>query len=255
MQSDEESQRNIAPFLENPVLKRIVQTFCNDPKNDFNKWATNPRIIDMLTRAKKMMDEGRISSEEVEYLLISHLQNPTTAGHEAFSHATKRVAKLETNNLVGALNEQCKLRWEGNKYYHNGQFEDAKDSYLKALSVMNIVGGQAAMDQEECDKNKAACLGNLCAACMGMQDFGEAVKYADQALDLFPHNLKLMIRRARANCSRGEFEAAMEDLEQARQLDPTNWELDDEAVRVKVEQRKWRENERERAKGYFPKKM
>lgn len=35
-----------------------TQTFTNDPSGDFGKWAQNPRVIEMLREAKRLMDEG-----------------------------------------------------------------------------------------------------------------------------------------------------------------------------------------------------
>ena len=54
LESDYEAQKNIAPFLENRVLRRIVKTFTNDPKGDFSRWARNPLVLKMLNRAKEV---------------------------------------------------------------------------------------------------------------------------------------------------------------------------------------------------------
>lgn len=35
-----------------------LQTFTNDPSGDFSKWASNPRVVEMLREAKRLMDEG-----------------------------------------------------------------------------------------------------------------------------------------------------------------------------------------------------
>ena len=40
-----------------PPIKAL-QTFTNDPSGDFSKWAQNPRVIEMLREAKRLMDEG-----------------------------------------------------------------------------------------------------------------------------------------------------------------------------------------------------
>ena len=55
LESELEAQKNIAPFLENRVLRRVIQTFTNDPSGDFGKWASNPRVIEMLREAKRMV--------------------------------------------------------------------------------------------------------------------------------------------------------------------------------------------------------
>lgn len=46
--SEFESQKAIQPFLKYPVLRKVVQTLTNDPRNDFDVWASNPRVISML---------------------------------------------------------------------------------------------------------------------------------------------------------------------------------------------------------------
>ena len=47
-------QTNMAPFIRHRVLRHIICSFTNDDKGDFETWACNPRIIDMLTQAKKV---------------------------------------------------------------------------------------------------------------------------------------------------------------------------------------------------------
>ena len=58
MEAEYDAQKAIAPFLSNRVLRRIVQTFTNDPSGDFSKWATNPRVVGMLREAQKLREEG-----------------------------------------------------------------------------------------------------------------------------------------------------------------------------------------------------
>lgn len=52
--ADCEAQTNMAPFIRHRVLRHIICSFTNDDKGDFETWACNPRIIDMLTQAKKV---------------------------------------------------------------------------------------------------------------------------------------------------------------------------------------------------------
>lgn len=73
-----EAQRAMAPFLEVPFLRRIVQTLTNDERGDFGAWATNPRIVEMLTAAKEAIDTGRMSEVEAERLLIAHAKARVT---------------------------------------------------------------------------------------------------------------------------------------------------------------------------------
>lgn len=61
LESEYEAQKAVAPFLGNRVLRRIVQTFANDPKGDFAKWALNPEVIQMLSLAKQRMEQGWVA--------------------------------------------------------------------------------------------------------------------------------------------------------------------------------------------------
>jgi len=105
LSSELDSQKAIAPFLTNKVLRRIIQTFANDSKGDFDKWASNPRVIQMLSEAKRLMDEGYLAEAEVEQALIRQLQDPTNEAHDDFKKKTKQVVRLPTDQLVEALNE------------------------------------------------------------------------------------------------------------------------------------------------------
>ena len=74
LEADYSAQRNVAPFLKIPVLRRIVQTFTNDEHEDFGRWAHNPLAIQMLQQAKDLLDEGRMTEAEMEALLLSQMQ-------------------------------------------------------------------------------------------------------------------------------------------------------------------------------------
>ena len=118
LEADYEAQIAIAPFLKNKMLKRVVQTFANDPNGDFEKWAKNPRVIEMLRSAQKMMDEGRVTEDEMEEFILRMMRDPSYEHHAEFEAKTKQVARLPTDQLVQALNEHvrnicidCVLSW------------------------------------------------------------------------------------------------------------------------------------------------
>lgn len=72
-----EAQRAVAPFLKVPVLRRIVQTIANDPSGDFTKWATNPLVLEHLSVAKKAIDDGLITEQEAEHLILAQVKART----------------------------------------------------------------------------------------------------------------------------------------------------------------------------------
>jgi len=254
LRSTYEAQKNIAPYLEIPVLRRIIKTFTNDAREDFEKWACNPLVLEMLKKAKSALDEGRITEQDAENVMIESLlgnkEGNKSGGAGSYETIPPKPSgkkiRVETNNLVSALNEHVQLRMNGNALYEVKHFPEALQKYNEALSIVNLVEGTNPGDQHEIDKNKVATLMNIGATHMGTQDFGAAICMLTEANQLMPNHPKLLIRRARAFTQRGEFAKAREDValvESFQYLDPyeiatAKAEIDKEERRsLKAEQR------------------
>jgi len=110
LETEYSAQRNVAPFLKIPVLRRIVQTFTNDEHDDFGRWADNPLVLQMLGQAKALLDEGRMSEPEMEALLLAQLASPALAAPPGGDAAAARTVRLAAEQLVPALNEHVRPR-------------------------------------------------------------------------------------------------------------------------------------------------
>ena len=218
LDADLDAQKNIAPFLKNKVLKRIVMTFMNDPNGDFEKWAKNPRVIEMLSTAQRLMEEGRISEEDMEEQLIRMLKDPASEHHEEYAEATKTKARLPTDQLVQALNEHLSERRKGNDAYKKQEYDTAIHHYVRAKSIVDVVEGLSRADQEEVVMNAVAVNCNLAAVYLARKDFGAAVKAADDALALDPECDRALARKAKALVGRHEYAMAEEVLGVMRRL-------------------------------------
>lgn len=232
LESDYEAQKNIAPFLDNKVLRKIVQTFTNDPRNDFSKWANNPMIIRMLTQAKEMMDEGKMSEEEAEQIILRQLQDPNNPSYHDFKLKTKQSVRLSTDQLVSALNEQLQERQKGNSFYKARKFQQAMKHYETALGIVNFVVGMSSSDQMEIDNNKISCLLNISAVNIAMKDYGEAITHCTEAFELDNRSIKILLRRAKAYIGRREYELAQSDLARIKDIEPWNMEAEEEEARL-----------------------
>ena len=84
----------------------------------------------------KAMEDGKISDDEAEHIMLARLRDPNSEGHAEFTAKVKKEVPLDTKNLVGALNEQMKLRYAGNDLFAARRFEEAKQKYVEALSIM-----------------------------------------------------------------------------------------------------------------------
>ena len=246
LESDYEAQQNIAPFMGHKFLRRIIQTFCNDEQGDFGKWAKNPRVIEMLQHAKDLVDNGYVDEEELQYRMIEYLKNPNAEGHAQFDKKVNRKVNVESKDLVGALNEQCTLRHEGNLQYAKKNFEEAKEKYEQALSIMNLIkAADGQMGQFEIEQNKS---------CIGMKDYGEAIERLNKAEEVWPEppgNFKLYTRRARAHVYRANFTEAKKDLQTAKSIDPNHEEIEEVEWMIDAFKSKYAKEEKERARTMF----
>ena len=65
----------------------------------------------------QMIEQGRMSEEEAEYMIVQALKDPKSEGRDEFIEKTERKAKVDTKDLVAALNEHLELRHDGNRLY------------------------------------------------------------------------------------------------------------------------------------------
>jgi hypothetical protein len=211
LDADLDAQAAVAPFLRSRVLRRVVQTFANDVAGDFGKWATNPRVVEMLTAAQRLIDEGRLGEAEAEEYMLRALRDPASEHAAEFAAKSRQVARLPTEQLVDALNEHLAERRAGNAAHRAGRHGEALRRYARARAVVELVRGLSRADQREVDANRLATLCNEAAAHLALKQYGAAGVAADAALALDARCAKARARRALAAAGRGEWAAAEAD--------------------------------------------
>ena len=65
-------QRNVAPFLQHPILRRLLHSFAQD--GSFQTWADNPEIIAMLREALRLLQDGHLTEQQLEHAFMSQLK-------------------------------------------------------------------------------------------------------------------------------------------------------------------------------------
>lgn len=81
------------------------------------------------------MEKGRISEDEAEHLIVESLKQPGSEAQAEFKAKTERRVKVETKDLVSALNEHLELRNAGNRAYggvNTHTTRDLKHEYFHA---------------------------------------------------------------------------------------------------------------------------
>ena len=80
-----------------------------------------------------------MSEEEAEYMIVQALKDPKSEGRDDFIEKTERKAKVDTKDLVAALNEHLELRHDGNRLY--GREESTNQKKKKAKNLFRFSAG------------------------------------------------------------------------------------------------------------------
>ncbi|WIA11452.1 hypothetical protein OEZ85_011569 [Tetradesmus obliquus] len=243
----------LAPVLRSPVLRQLLVSLARDAAaaeaaaaptagrgnaataasgGGLQAWLHNPRVLALLREAARALRAGRLSEQQLAAALSQQAraeQQGQAAGGSEPQAAPNQVL-LPSTLLVEALNEHLSERHTGNKAYKQQQWAAALQHYQRALAVVNFVVGRSADEQAEVTANKAAVLLNIAAVHMAQQEWGAAVACCDEALACQAGEeaaLKAWLRRSKANLGRHEYEAALQDLEKAQQLEPWHEDIPD----------------------------
>ena len=74
LETDYDTQKALAPYLKIPALRNIIHTFTNDENGNIGKWACNPEVQRLFSEAKKMLDNGRLSEQDLQTRLTTYLE-------------------------------------------------------------------------------------------------------------------------------------------------------------------------------------
>jgi len=111
-----------------------------------------------------------------------------------------------------ALTPSMLLKEEGNVHFRESRYEEALKAYSKALEL-----AKTPHEREVILVNRAAVYSTNTA-----QNYDSAIVDCTNALEINPHNLKALLRRALANEAIEKYKSALQDMKQVISLDPTN---------------------------------
>ena len=97
-------------------------------------------------------------------------------------------------------------RRQGNVHYKKRHFTDALQHYSKAVSMLEVIKGRVAEEQQEVDLNLGKVYLNIAAVHLQQQYYGEAKRWCTKALKLDASNGKALLRRAKAHMGRHNYQ-------------------------------------------------
>ena len=86
--------------MKSPALRAVIRSFTNDEEGNFGRWASNPHVLQMLKKAKWMLDEGHITEEE----MMRGFQEQIEVSASLFKGSTSTCMHLSGPQLGYELN-------------------------------------------------------------------------------------------------------------------------------------------------------
>ncbi|RUS81631.1 hypothetical protein EGW08_010594 [Elysia chlorotica] len=103
------------------------------------------------------------------------------------------------------------MKDEGNTRFRNGEYDDAILSYTSALDLCPL----------EFHKERSIMYSNRAACKMKQEDYEDAIADSSKALELHPHYLKAMLRRAELYEKTDKLDEALKDYQKVVEMDPS----------------------------------
>jgi len=114
------------------------------------------------------------------------------------------------------------VRQSGNKLFSASDFTGAIRKYEKALRYLNF---SSSYDDDKLRASKIPALSNSAACYLKLNRNSDALEVCDKALQLDPKNVKVLFRKAQAQCNSKDFEDSMRTLREALTYDNDNKEI------------------------------
>ena len=161
-------------------------------------------------------------------------------------HFTSPKQVYECPDNASKIAEGEKRKAAGNALYKGKHFKRAAAKYEAGLAFVD--GDDAQLLQA-----KLPLLTNLAAVQIEMQQNFFAVKNCEKALEIDPKNMRAILRKAKANRMRAEFEAAEADANYALSIDPNNKDAKAELVLIAKVLKDQKKKEKQTFSGMFDK--
>ncbi|KAG7675097.1 hypothetical protein Ndes2526A_g07851 [Nannochloris sp. 'desiccata'] len=119
------------------------------------------------------------------------------------------------------LTRSSNWREQGNTLFKAGKYKLARSKYMQGIKSVDQIQGVDSEEQAvEAKKAKVSCLVNLAACAQKEKEYGEVIKWCDKAIDEDNEHAKGYFRRAVARYNLGQEEAAKDDFDIVKKLDP-----------------------------------
>lgn len=139
--------------------------------------------------------------------------------YEAYLSSFENPKESYQMDVEEKLEAAEKIKAKGTKWFKAGDFTKALSQYKRIIEVLDVY-----KEEEKVQTKSMTCVAHLNAAICQLKtnQFTEAKKSCDKALELEGDSVKGLFRRGQANLGLGDMELARNDFMAVLKIDPTN---------------------------------
>jgi peptidyl-prolyl isomerase D len=150
------------------------------------------------------------------------------------------------------LEAATQIKNVGNEYFKMQNFVQAVKKYEKALRYIGEEMPYYTEDEkQQLNQARLPCYLNKAACYLQLKKYSEALKAANEALEINPQDVKGMFRKAQAEAGMKDYDLAKKTLTEAIKLDPQNKALRTELQKVTEQYKAQRERQAKAFRGLF----
>uniref|UniRef100_A0A6B2L855 peptidylprolyl isomerase n=1 Tax=Arcella intermedia TaxID=1963864 RepID=A0A6B2L855_9EUKA len=132
---------------------------------------------------------------------------------------------IKSDDFAAIIKVGDALKQAGNKYVGEQKWDLAVSKYEKAVRYLDYADGPTDEDELKLKQIKSACFANSALSYLKLNKNSEALIACDKALPLDPNNVKILYRKAQAQCNLKDFEDSLTTIKEAQKLDKDNKDL------------------------------
>ncbi|XP_064604000.1 peptidyl-prolyl cis-trans isomerase FKBP4-like [Liolophura sinensis] len=151
------------------------------------------------------------------------------------------------------LNQSELVKQKGTDFFKAGKYKQAINYYKKIVKFLET---ESALEGEETSRHKSLLLAahlNLAMCQLKLQDYQQAEKECENALEIDAKNEKGLFRRGMARLKQNEYESAIEDFREVLKIDPNNKAARKELSLATQKLKQFRDKEKKLYAGMFTK--
>jgi len=131
------------------------------------------------------------------------------------------------------ISETLKIKEKATSFYKLANYRLSNHHYERCVKMIEAEADWKTPDQEEEAKHlQLLCISNLSMCQLKLKEYRKAIENCTKVLKKEKNNIKALFRRAQAYSGISEDQAAKNDLEKAKEIDPENTAVAAELLKV-----------------------